>query len=161
MIPRRALLFLFLLALSHSSAGRMVDPLYQARQTLNSALVSNRFAEKINTENIVNADTVSTTPGGDPYTNKLVVVRQVRNPQTGALELETGTTADKTPYELEYNPQHPGADPETGLLKKPNVRPQLALANAKQTALQTAALSQVAQNIKFMDMQIVDLMKGQ
>lgn len=72
-------------------------------------------------ENIANADSISTIPGGDPYRRKTI---QFANQMDRAVQAEVVEVKrirpDMSDFRMEYNPSHPAAD-EKGYVKKPNV----------------------------------------
>src|ERR1700744_5370303 len=72
-------------------------------------------------ENIANADSTATTPGGDPYRRKLVVFQNVLDKQSGMSTVKVvKRTTDPSPFEKKYQPTHPAADAQ-GYVQYPNV----------------------------------------
>lgn len=72
-------------------------------------------------ENIANADSTASTPGGDPYRRKVPTFRAVLDRATGAHNVELGPVArDPSAFSVRYEPGHPAAD-EAGYVKRPNV----------------------------------------
>ncbi|VFQ43521.1 flagellar basal body rod protein FlgC [Desulfoluna butyratoxydans] len=95
-----------------------------------SALTAHRTKMNVVAENIANSETTRTAEGG-PYRRKMVVFEK-EAPESFdnvfAREMARGDTVKVTEivsspedYRLEYNPEHPDADPETGYVKMPNV----------------------------------------
>jgi len=76
---------------------------------------------RIIAENIANADSVSTKPGGDPYRRKLIEfsneLDRARDVDLVKVERVTKDTSD---FREVYDPTHPGAD-TNGYVKMPNV----------------------------------------
>lgn len=72
-------------------------------------------------ENLANADSVSQTPGGEPYRRRIPVMRATFNRELEALVVTTGKPiADKSEFKTRYMPGHPAAN-EQGYVSTPNV----------------------------------------
>ena len=76
-------------------------------------------------QNIANANTTS-TPQGGPYQRQVVRFETVMKNQFDAANAVqqvqvAGIEADNRPHRLIYQPGHPDADPESGMVKFPNV----------------------------------------
>ena len=87
------------------------------------ALAAQRMRLDIVAQNIANAQTTR-TPGGGPYQRQIVSFETEMVKRAGGQSLQSvhvsGVTADRTPGEQVYNPQHPDAGPD-GLVSMPNV----------------------------------------
>ncbi len=76
---------------------------------------------RIIAENIANADSAPTTPGGDPYRRKIPSFSSRFDSALGASVVETGRVRrDQTPFRTKYDPGNPGADAR-GEVRLPNV----------------------------------------
>lgn len=98
-------------------------------QVSSSGLTAERTRLQTTTQNIANAHTTRTEDGG-PYMRKMPVfeAREVPGGEFGDLlgaKLEAPVVMDVVEdgreAELVYDPSHPDADPETGLVAMPNV----------------------------------------
>ena len=98
-------------------------------QVSSSGLTAERTRLQTVSSNIANARTTKTADGG-PYTRKLPVFRSSpvsKDPFGSVLDQKlqapkvVDVVADKRPAEQVYDPGHPDADPETGLVAMPNV----------------------------------------
>lgn len=67
-------------------------------------------------ENLANADTTASTPGGDPYRRKHVVFQ----PIGAAAKPQVRIAANTSAFPARNQPDHPAAD-AAGLVKMPNV----------------------------------------
>ena len=94
-----------------------------------SGLSAERTRLQTVSSNIANAQTTRTEEGG-PYQRRLPVFRSdsvSNNPFGDVLEQKlqapkvVEVVVDKRPNEQVYNPGHPDADPETGMVEMPNV----------------------------------------
>jgi len=72
-------------------------------------------------ENIANANSTATTPGGDPYRRQIATVASSFDRELGANLVKAGKTiADKSDFRTQYDPGNPNADAK-GYVKLPNV----------------------------------------
>jgi flagellar basal-body rod protein FlgC len=87
---------------------------------------------KVITQNIANADSTSTEPGGDPYRRKAIFFskRYDKKLETELVSVKA-ISGDPTPFNVRYAPQHPAAD-ENGFVKTPNVDRTLEMTDARE-----------------------------
>ena len=109
---------------------------------------------RVMTENLANANSTASTPGGDPYRRKIAVFEQV-----GADAEPTGRVVrDTSPFRSISSPGHPAADAQ-GILKLPNVNPATEMAGLR------AAMGAYESNLKViatlddLNRRTVDLLK--
>ncbi|MCB1538465.1 MAG: flagellar basal body rod protein FlgC [Rhodospirillales bacterium] len=79
---------------------------------------------RVISENIANADTTATVPGGDPYRRKSISFKNVMDKSMGVnVVQDAGITQDmKTPFRSKFMPESPVAD-SNGYIKLPNINP--------------------------------------
>ena len=70
--------------------------------------------------NVANQNSVSLTPGGEPFQSQLVIAQANEDPNNPGAHVVEITNKNDTSAR-EYDPQSPLADPVTGEVKKPNV----------------------------------------
>jgi flagellar basal-body rod protein FlgC len=76
---------------------------------------------RIISENIANADSTASTPGGTPYQRKIPSFRSVYDDSLGAKVIELGhIERDKSAFPTKYEPGHPAAN-AAGYVLTPNV----------------------------------------
>src|SRR5271156_2499343 len=76
---------------------------------------------RIISENIANADSVATTPGGDPYRRRIVTFSSELDRTLDAHMVKIGPVeTDNTDFEIKHEPGNPAAD-KNGDVKSPNV----------------------------------------
>jgi len=76
---------------------------------------------RIITENIANADSTATTPGGDPYRRKIVTFSSELDSALGADVVQLGQVQnDPSSFLIKHEPGNPAAD-AAGNVKYPNV----------------------------------------
>src|ERR1700722_5328699 len=87
-----------------------------------SALRAQQQRMRVIAENIANADSTATTPGGNPYRRQSPVF-QTTLVAAGAKGVQMARgNPDNTPFRQEYQPGNPAADAK-GYVKMPNVDP--------------------------------------
>lgn len=72
-------------------------------------------------ENIANAQSTATTPGGEPYRRKVVFFQNVLDKHMGVEQVKiTRRSYDNSEFNRKYDPNHPAADRD-GYVLLPNV----------------------------------------
>ena len=72
---------------------------------------------RIIAENMANADSVASTPGGDPYRRKIPTVQSKFNKELDAAVVQMGKVAqDSSDFDTRYEPGSPAAD-ANGMVK--------------------------------------------
>jgi len=78
---------------------------------------------RIVAENLANAESTASTPGGDPYRRKTITFQNVLDKQSGMETVKVVKRGvDMSPFEKKYDPAHPAADAQ-GYVEYPNVNP--------------------------------------
>src|SRR5688572_23924384 len=86
-----------------------------------SALKAQQSRMRVIAENIANAQSTATTPGGDPYRRQVPVFQPDGKVAAGADGVKIARVApDMKDFRVVYDPGHPAAD-EKGYVKLPNV----------------------------------------
>jgi flagellar basal-body rod protein FlgC len=86
---------------------------------------------RIITENIANADSTATTPGGDPYRRKIVTFNSVLDNSLGAQVVKLGRVEpDNSDFRIKHEPGNPAAD-ANGDVKYPNVNTLVELTDLR------------------------------
>jgi flagellar basal-body rod protein FlgC len=86
---------------------------------------------RIITENIANADSTATTPGGDPYRRKIVTFSSELDSALGAQVVELGRVqSDNSDFRIKHEPGNPAAD-ANGDVKYPNVNTLVELTDLR------------------------------
>ena len=122
-----------------------------------SALKAQQARMRIIAENIANADSTATTPGGDPYQRQSPQFKPA--PVGGGMGVVmTGVVADTTPYRKEYAPGNPAADAQ-GYVKTPNVDALTEALDMKQAQRAYEANLSVIETARSMQSRTLDLLK--
>lgn len=86
---------------------------------------------RIITENIANADSTATTPGGDPYRRKIVTFKSVLDNSLGAQVVKLGRVQpDNSDFRIKHEPGNPAAN-ANGDVKYPNVNTLVELTDMR------------------------------
>jgi flagellar basal-body rod protein FlgC len=86
---------------------------------------------KVIAQNLANADSMASTPGGDPYRRKMVTFRSVLDRELGVPTVQLDRIIeDKTEFQKRLDPAHPAADAQ-GYVKLPNVNALIELADMR------------------------------
>ena len=87
---------------------------------------------RVISENIANAQSTATTPGGDPYRRKISTFKQEFDRELNANVVMPGRILkDNTEFSLKYDPSHPAAN-ATGYIKLPNVNSLIEMADMRE-----------------------------
>jgi flagellar basal-body rod protein FlgC len=111
-------------------------------------------------ENIANADSTATTPGGDPYRRRVPTFETVLNQQLGGHVVTMGKVAeDSSAFNSRFEPGHPAAD-ENGYVQYPNVNTLIESMDMRQAQRSYEANLNVVSVSRQMLGQTLDLLRG-
>ncbi len=87
---------------------------------------------KVVAENIANADSVASTPGGEPYRRKTISFKNILDKELGVNLVKVDKVGvDSSPFKKAYIPGHPAADAD-GYVLKPNVNSMIESLDLKE-----------------------------
>lgn len=138
----------------------MSDPLKVSQSIAAAGLDVQSHRMRVIAENMANAQSTASTPGGDPYTRKTMVFSNEFDDALGANVIgvqEIGT--DPSPYRIERNPSHPAADAD-GNVKYPNVNVLVEMADMREANRSYEANLQMMKQSRAMVMMTVDLLRS-
>jgi flagellar basal-body rod protein FlgC len=109
-------------------------------------------------ENIANASSTASTPGGDPYRRKIATQSTSFDRELGVNLVKTGNPIeDKSEFRTQYDPGNPNADKQ-GYIKLPNVDPLIEVMDMKEAQRSYEADLTVMDSTKQMMSQAVNLL---
>ena len=115
---------------------------------------------RISAENLANADTTASTPGGDPYRRKAPVFRALYDRALGAETVKvTGSRLDTAPFPEKYDPSHPAADAR-GFVKMSNVSALVEMADLREAQRAYEANLNIIEASRSMLLGVVGLLKA-
>jgi flagellar basal-body rod protein FlgC len=114
---------------------------------------------RVITENIANANSTATTPGGEPYRRKIATMQSEFDRQVGATMVQPGQpVADTSDFRKQYDPGNPLAD-KTGYVLQPNVNPLVEIMDMREAQRSYEADLTVMESSKAMLARTIDLLK--
>ena len=137
----------------------MSDSLQTSLRIAASGLQAQSVRLRVISENIANAQSTGSEPGGDPYVRKTVTFDSELDRTLGVnLTKVKSIGLDSTPFKLEHDPGNPAAD-DKGMVKMPNVDLLVELADMREANRSYEANLQVAKQSADMLNTTVGLMK--
>ena len=115
---------------------------------------------KVIAENLANADSTASTPGGTPYQRQVVTFRDVFNRTLGVQQVKVaGVVSAGGAFGKRYEPGHPAADAD-GYVLTPNVDPITELLDMREAQRSYDANLNVIDAVKAMVSRTIDLLHG-
>jgi flagellar basal-body rod protein FlgC len=138
---------------------RAMDDLSKASYLASAGMKAQAKRLRVVSENMANADSLSTTPGGDPYRRKMVTFKNVLDRSLEADKVKVDkTVTDPTAFGREYKPGHPGADAD-GYVLTPNVNPLVEVMDMQQAERSYEANMHVISISREMLSKTIDLLR--
>ncbi|MET0544936.1 MAG: flagellar basal body rod protein FlgC [Caulobacterales bacterium] len=114
---------------------------------------------RIISENMANADSTSTTPGGDPYRRRSLAFKAELDKEMGGRGVEVyGVRGDQTPFRVKFDPANPGAGAD-GFVKLPNVDPLIELVDMREAQRAYEANLNMIESARTMKSRTLDLLR--
>ena len=111
-------------------------------------------------ENLANANSTATTPGGDPYRRKVPTMTSDFDRELGATMVKPGQPApDMSDFHSEYDPGNPAAD-KKGYVKMPNVNSLVEIMDMREAQSSYEADLNALDAAKGMLSRTVDLLRS-
>lgn len=122
-----------------------------------SALRAQQARMRIIAENIANANSTASTPGGAPYQRQVPVFRPADVAGAQGVNM-VRVDPDKTPFKTAFEPGNPAADAQ-GYVKEPNVDPLVEALDMRQAQRAYEANLNVIESARAMEASTLDLLK--
>lgn len=136
-----------------------MDPLKSIMQTSASGMHAQSSRLKVISENVANAQSTASEPGGDPYRRKMITFEEMIDKSTGSKLVKVDRiTQDKSDFNLEYNPNHPAAD-ANGYVKMPNVNTLVEMTDMREASRSYEANLNLLSAGRTMIAQTIDMLK--
>lgn len=137
-----------------------MDGLVSSIRVAGSGLTAQSYRIRVVSENIANANSLSTTPGGAPYQRKTISFFEELNKATGENTISAPTIRrDDAPFPTEFDPGNPAAD-ENGFVKTPNVNVIIEMADMREANRSYEANIQVIRQARDLISMTLDLMRS-
>jgi flagellar basal-body rod protein FlgC len=115
---------------------------------------------RVISENIANADSVSQTPGGDPYRRRIVTFSSELDHQLGAQVVKLGHVAtDNSDFIVKHEPGNPAAD-ASGNVKYPNVNTLIEMTDMRDAQRSYEANLNIVTATRKMLQRTIDILKS-
>ncbi|KKB79881.1 flagellar basal-body rod protein FlgC [Devosia soli] len=115
---------------------------------------------RIIAENIANADSTATTPGGEPYRRRVPTFETVMNNELGGHVVTMGKLSlDQSDFNNRYEPGHPAAD-ANGYVQYPNVNTLIETMDMREAQRSYEANLNVVSISRQMLGQTLDILRG-
>jgi flagellar basal-body rod protein FlgC len=138
----------------------MLDALEAALKIASSGLAAQSARLRVVTENVANAESTASIPGGDPYRRKTVTFASEIDRASGVSLVQLKRIGeDDRPFRTEYHPGHPAADAE-GVVKLPNIDLVVELADMKEANRSYEAALQIFRQTRELHAMTLDLLKA-
>ncbi len=136
-----------------------MDPLKSIMQISGSGMMAQGERLKVISENVANAKSTGSTPGADPYQRKTISFDEMVDRSSGASMVKVDKVGrDKSDFSLEYDPQHPAANPQ-GYVKMPNVNTLVEMSDMREASRSYEANLNMLDSGRRMTSQTIDLLK--
>ena len=110
-------------------------------------------------ENVANADSTATTPGGEPFRRKTILFESEFDKVLGAeLVAIKGVKPDKSDFGRDFRPGHPAADAE-GYVLTPNVNTLIEMTDMREAQRSYEANLRVMRTVRQMLEQTVSILR--
>jgi flagellar basal-body rod protein FlgC len=143
----------------------MPQPVRGIGANLSSALKASAAAAKAESErslvisqNIANAETMPTTPGGEAYQRKTISFTTKADADGVDLVKVAKIDRDPIPATPLYMPEHPGAN-EKGYVNRPNVNVLVEMTDARHSNLNYKANMAAMQRVLGMTQEAINILK--
>ncbi len=114
---------------------------------------------KVIAQNMANADSISMTPGGEPYRRQVVSFQNYVDKETGAEMVRVDKIVqDMSQFDKKYDPHHPGADAQ-GYVSLPNVNPLIEMMDMKEAQRAYEANMNMMKTARDMNSSVLDILK--
>lgn len=137
-----------------------MDGLLSSIRVAGSGLTAQSNRIRVVSENIANANSLSTTPGGAPYQRKIISFFDELNKASGENIISAPEIRrDDSPFPTEFDPGNPAAD-ENGFVKTPNVNVIIEMADMREANRSYEANIQVIRQARDLISMTLDLMRS-
>jgi flagellar basal-body rod protein FlgC len=138
----------------------MIDPLRAATSIAGAGLEAQSVRLRVVSENLANAQSTASTPGGDPYRRKTVAFSSEFDRLLGASTVDVKSIGqDDSPFQVEHDPSNPAADAD-GNVKMPNVNMLIEMADMREASRTYEANLQMVKQARSMTTMILDLLRN-
>ncbi len=111
-------------------------------------------------ENMANANSLASEPGGEPYRRKVITFKNVLDRTFGVRKVEINKiTVDRSDFKKKYDPTHPSSDAD-GYVLMPNVNTMVEMMDMREAQRSYSANLSVIEASKTMLMRTIDMLRA-
>lgn len=137
-----------------------MDPLTASLKISSSGLSAQSTRLRVVSENLANARSTASVPGGDPYQRKTITFTDELDRATGVNTVEINKIGkDTSPFIEERDPGNPAAD-ANGMVKYPNVNVLVEMADMREANRSYEANLQSIRQARDLISTTIDLLKS-
>jgi len=138
----------------------VIDPLTASLRVAAAGLEAQSTRMRVVSENLANAQSTGNTPGAEPYQRKTITFSSELDRASDASLVKVDKIGrDKSPFRVEYDPDHPAAD-DRGFVKMPNVNMLIEMADMREANRGYEANLQVIKQARDLISMTIDLMRN-
>lgn len=131
----------------------------KAMQIATSGMIAQNVRVRVISQNIANAESLATEPGGKPYQRQTVSFKSALDRASGAEIVKVSNIGvDRSPFGRQFDPGHPAAD-ENGYVLLPNVKPLIEMVDLRQAQRSYEANLRVIDVARTMVARTIDLLR--
>ena len=125
-----------------------------------SGMLSQGTRLRIISENLANAQSTASEPGGQPYQRKVVTFKNELDRNLGARLVEIDRVVrDRSDFERRFDPGHPAADGD-GYVLMPNVKSMVELMDMREAQRTYEANLNTMSAARTMLLRTIDMLRG-
>ena len=136
----------------------MIDSLQSSLTIASSGLEAQSTRMRIVSENLANANSTATSPGGEPFRRRIPLLESTTLSGGGEGVKVTGAARDMSAFRTEYNPTHPAAGPD-GYVRLPNVDPLVEMMDMRDASRAYEANLNMIEAARSMTSHALDLLR--
>lgn len=138
----------------------MPDMLIASSKLAASGLAAQSARLKVVSENLANAHSTSTKPGGLPYARKIATFETALDDEAAGLGVRLASIErDRSSFGKTHDPGHPGADAD-GNVKLPNVNPLIEISDLREAGRSYQANLEVIRKSRELVEMTINLLRG-
>lgn len=138
----------------------MIDPLTASMRIAGAALGAQSVRMRVIAENLANAQSTATQPGGLPYARKVVSFESELDKKEGVSIVQVKSIeSDGGAFRVQFDPGHPAAD-KNGYVKLPNVNMLIEMADMREAGRSYEASLQMMRQSRNLVSMMIDLLRS-
>lgn len=131
----------------------------KAMQVATSGMIAQNVRVRVISQNIANAESLATSPGGTPYQRQTVSFKNAMDRASGIKVVEVGNIGvDRSEFGRKFDPGHPAAD-ANGYVLLPNVKPLIEMVDLRQAQRSYEANLRVVDVARTMVSRTIELLR--